>query len=256
MKRNAHTPPNQKSVTARYKRPVIDKLLGRTTLEWDCENGSQDQLTASLRFTDYEGNMPSWYSITKLPFVLKTYLQSRRSPLMQKPVPFLTMDAIRFLDNLIRPGMRVLEIGGGNSSLWFLERGVNLLTYEHDHEWAMMVLDEVKRNPEHFHAERFNLRVMKGKDTLNDLAKLDNKHFDIVLVDSMNDYTRRTECIRIAKEKVKEGGWIVLDNSDNPANWAADEMLDGKEMFRFTGYSPMSLFVCQTTFWKMQNKPE
>lgn len=252
MKRTANaTPPVQETVTASYKNPIIDKIFGRTTLEWGCADGHKEKLTASLRLTDYEGNKPSWYSISKLPFVLKTYIASRNSPLMKKPVPFLTMDAIRFLDALIRPGIRVLEIGGGNSSLWFLERGVNLTTYEHDRDWAMMVQDQVNEHPEHFHAERFNLRIMQGNDTFNDLSTLENNHYDIILVDSMNDYTRRTECIRIAKEKVKKGGWMILDNSDNPANWAADEMLSDKEMHRFTGYSPMSLFVCQTTFWRM-----
>ena len=250
MKRKDYTPPQTNLATATYKHPVIDKLLGRTTLEWNCDDGHSESLTASLRFTDYEGNRPSWYSISKLPFVFKTYLQSKRSPLMRKPVPFLTMDAIKFLDAMIRPGIRVLEIGGGNSSLWFLERGVNLTTYEHDGEWGQMVKNEVNAHPEHYHAERFNLNIMQGNDVVNDLKKLQDRHFDIALVDSMNDFTRRTACLNVAKEKVKEGGWVVLDNSDNPANWPADEMMSGKEMHRFTGYSPMSLFVCQTTFWR------
>lgn len=250
MKRQNYTHEMKKPPVARYKHPVIDKLLGRTTLEWDCVDGHSESLTAMLRFTDYEGNTPSWYSISRLPFIFKTYWQARKSPIMQKPVPFLTMDAIKFMNTLVRPGIRVLEIGGGNSSLWFLERGVNLTTYEHDEEWGKMVMNEVKTNRELYHEERFNLQIMKGSETLNSLMKLNDKHFDIILIDSMNEYTRRTECLKAAKEKVKEGGWIVLDNSDNPANWAADEMMKDKEMTRFTGYAPMSLFVCQTSFWK------
>ena len=252
MNRNQITPPHQGLATSRYQKPVIDKLLGRTTLEWQCDDGHKEKLRASLRFTDYEGNKPSFYSVRKLPYVIKTYLQSKKSPLLHNPVPFLTMDAIRFLDSMIRPGVRVLEVGGGNSSLWFLERGVNLTTYEHDLEWGMMVLNEVKQNPMHYHEERFNLKMMQGRDTINDLGKLPKQSFDILLIDSMNDHTRRIECLRVATQKVKPGGWIVLDNSDNPANWSADELMKGKEMHRFTGYSPMSLFVCQTTFWKME----
>ena len=251
MNRQEYTAPQQEMAKASYKNPVIDRLLGRTTLEWNCDDGHKETLTASLRFTDYEGNKPSWYSITKLPFILKTYLESKRSPIMRRPVPFLTMDAIKFLDSMVRPGMRVLEIGGGNSSLWFLERGVNLTTYEHDGEWGKMVQEVISTHPEHYHAERFNLKIMSGANVVNDLKTLTNQHFDIVLVDSMNDFTRRTDCLRVAKEKVKEGGWVILDNSDNPANWPADDIMLGKEMNRFTGYSPMSLFVCQTSFWKM-----
>src|SRR6185295_17735293 len=99
----------------------------------------------NLRFTDYEGYRPSWYSISKLPFILKTYLEVRKAPIMQEPVPFLTMDAIRFMDKLIQPGMHVLEIGAGNSSLWLLKRGVKLTTYEHDPQWAHLLKSKVKK---------------------------------------------------------------------------------------------------------------
>ena len=251
MKRNSITPPNQTLASARYQKPVIDKLLGRTTLEWECDDGHKEKMSASLRFTDYDGNKPSLYSVMKLPYIFKTYLQSKKSPILEKPIPFLTMNAIRFLDSLIRPGMKVLEVGGGNSSLWFLERGVNLTTYEHDRDWGMMMLQEVQQNPNRFHEERFNLKMMEGRDVINDLQKLPEQSFDILLVDSMNDHTRRVASLRVAMSKVKPGGWIILDNSDNPANWSADEVLQGKEMHRFTGYAPMSLFVGQTTFWKM-----
>jgi hypothetical protein len=57
--------------------------------------------------------------------------------------------------------------------------------------------------------------------------------------------------MRAAMKKVKKGGWLILDNSDNPVNWRGADLLNGKDMIKFTGYSPMSLFVCQTTIWKM-----
>jgi predicted O-methyltransferase YrrM len=170
---------------------------------------------------------------------------------MKQPVPFIVLDAIKFLSEKIRPGMRVLEIGGGNSSLWFLEKGAVLTTYEHDMNWAQTVLEEVQKKPLHYNENRFTLKVMKGTPAILDISKLEDESFDIVLVDSMNEFTRRNECIRAAISKVKKGGWLVLDNSDNPVNWSGMELLQGKEKYKFTGYSPMALFVCQTTFWKM-----
>jgi hypothetical protein len=67
----------------------------------------------------------------------------------------------------------------------------------------------------------------------------------------MNDFTRRNDCIQVLMNKVKPGGWLILDNSDNPVNWVGAELLKDKEMHRFSGFAPMGLFVCQTTFWKM-----
>ena len=71
MNRKQFTPPNLELATARYQHPMIDKLFGRTTLEWTCDDGHKEKLTASLRLTDYEGNAPSLYSVSKLPYVFK-----------------------------------------------------------------------------------------------------------------------------------------------------------------------------------------
>jgi len=251
MKRQDFKAPNSNTVTSRYEKPVIDRLLGRTTLKWVCDDGHTEELKASLRFTDYEGNFPSLYSVARLPYVMRTYMQARTCPIMKYPVPFIVLDAIKYLDGLVRPGIRVLELGGGNSSLWFLEKGVKLVTYEHNVEWAQIILKEVHSNPEKYNENRFNLNVMQGADTITDLKRLENEYFDIVLVDSMNDFTRRNDCIRAALKKLKPGGWLILDNSDNPVNWNGAELLEGKEMHKFTGFSPMALFVCQTTFWKI-----
>jgi predicted O-methyltransferase YrrM len=191
------------------------------------------------------------YSIARLPYVAKTYFDAKRSPIMQKPVPFLVLDAIKFLASKVRPGMKVLEVGGGNSSLWFLEQGVDLTTYEHDAEWASFVLNRVKEEPHQYDENNFHLRVMKGTQTHIDLENQENHSYDIILIDSMNDYTKRNECIRAAMSKIKPGGWLVLDNSDNPVNWLGADLLAGKEMHKFSGFGPMAFFVCQTTFWKM-----
>jgi predicted O-methyltransferase YrrM len=244
------TPPNRETVTSSYS-SQLDKLLGRTKLEWTCDDGHRESLTANLRFTDYQGFTPSFYSLAKLPYVLQTYMQAKKQPLMKNPVPFIVMDAIRYLDKLVRPGMRVLEVGGGNSSLWFLSKDVHLTTFEHNSEWAGYMMEAIKANPVKYPSQRFNLNVMQGQETVNTILAMEDKSYDIILIDSMNDYTRRNACIEAALTKVKKGGWIVLDNSDNPVNWNGRDLLAGKEMRRFTGFAPMALFVCQTTFWKI-----
>jgi predicted O-methyltransferase YrrM len=251
MNRYKVTPPNTNTVTSRYKRPIIDRLLGKTTLEWKCDDGHDETISASLRFTDYEGNLPSIYSVLRLPYIMKTYIESKHTAIMSTPVPFLVMDAIKFLDKIFRPGMKVLELGGGNSSLWFLERGANLTTYEHSADWGTYLTSRINSKPEFYYTGKMNLKIMQGEETVRDLESHDDHTFDIILVDSMNDFTRRNDCMRAAMKKVKKGGWLILDNSDNPVNWRGADLLNGKDMIKFTGYSPMSLFVCQTTIWKM-----
>ena len=251
MKRKNHTPPVQQNVTARYKTPILDQLLGRTTLEWTCDDGRTEELQASLRFTDYEGNLPSAFSVMRLPYVFKTWLQSRRSPILSTPVPFLVLDAIQFLDEIVQPGMKVIEAGGGNSSLWFLQKKTMLTTYEHSSDWAGFIQKTVRANPMKFHEKNFKIKVMQGEAAIGDMSLIPDGSLDIVLVDCMNDFTRRNHCIKVLMSKVKKGGWMILDNSDNPVNWVGADLLKGKEMRRFSGFAPMGLFVCQTTFWKM-----
>lgn len=251
MNRRHITPPNTHTISSRYVYPLVDKVLGRTTLEWTCDNGRKEALKANLRFTDYEGNPPSLYSLFRLPYVVKTWMQTRRNPILNTPVPFIVLDAIRFLEGIVQPGMQVLEAGGGNSTLWFLERGMHVTTYEHDENWAGNVMWSIKFNPLRFHEKNIKMKVMQGAAATGDMSLIPDKSLDIVLIDCMNDFTRRNECVRVLMNKVKPGGWLILDNSDNPVNWLGAELLEGKEMHRFSGFAPMGLFVCQTTFWKM-----
>lgn len=251
MNRSEITPPNRNNISARYALPVVDMMLGRTTLEWTCDNGKKEALKASLRFTDYEGNPPSLYSFLRLPYVMKTWMQTRTSPILENPVPFIVLDAIKFLDGIVEQGMQVLEAGGGNSTLWFLEKGAQVTTYEHNNYWAHHILSTIKYNPLRFHEKNIKMKVMQGEAATGDMSLISDHSLDIVLIDCMNDFTRRNDCIKALINKVKPGGWIVLDNSDNPINWLGAELLEGKEVHRFSGYAPMGLFVCQTTFWRM-----
>lgn len=251
MNRHQFTPPETSTISAQYTTPIIDQLLGRTTLTWITKDGEEEHLRASLRFTDYEGNRPSAYSVLRLPYVVKTWLQTRKSPLLPQPVPFLVLDAIRMLDQVLQPGMTVVEAGGGNSTLWFLEKGAKVTTYEHDATWASNIQHTIRMEPMRFHETNSKMKVMQGAAAVADMALMPDHSIDIALIDCMNDFTRRNDCIRALRDKVKPGGWIVLDNSDNPLNWIGADLLEGREMHRFSGFAPMGLFVCQTTFWKM-----
>ncbi len=251
MNRSTLTPPNRYAVSAKYTHPVIDRVLGRTTLAWTCDDGSRKELKASLRFTDYEGYPPSLFSLLRLPYVFKTWMQTRTSPILSEPVPFIVLDAIRFLDKIVQPGMQVVEAGGGNSTLWFLEKGATVTTYEHNERWAGHVMSTVRMNPLRYHEKNIRMKVLQGEAATADMALIADKSLDIALVDCMNDFTRRNECMRVLMSKVKPGGWLVLDNSDNPVNWLGADLLEGREVHRFSGFAPMGLFVCQTTCWKM-----
>jgi len=52
-----------------------------------------------------------------------------------KPRPWLSDDAIAYLESILTPEMHVIEHGSGGSTLWFASRVVTVIAYEHDTDW-------------------------------------------------------------------------------------------------------------------------
>ena len=55
---------------------------------------------------------------------------------MRLRLPWLPFRLIDELAAVIGPGSRVFEYGGGGSTLWFLDRGAEVVTVEHHEGWA------------------------------------------------------------------------------------------------------------------------
>ena len=226
-----------------YRRPLLDRPLGRYTAEWEGPDGQVHYQTLN-RVQDWEGNWPSLYSVLRLPYVIWTYLQGKRSYILPKPVPFLVLDAIKRLDGLVGPGAKVLEIGGGNSTLWFLSKGAQVTTFDHDAEWVKSIELAARGN------ERLRITVAIGQEAVRLIDALPDQTIDLALVDSTG-HIPATLCIPSVRRKLKRGGWLVLDNSDMPANWRGVEMMADKDRERYVGYSPMAFKVGQTSFWRV-----
>jgi hypothetical protein len=226
-----------------YRRPLLDRPLGRYTAEWDGPDGKV-QLQTLNRLRDWEGNWPSLYSVLRFPYVLQTYIQGKRSHILPRPVPFLVLDAIKRLERIVQPGMKVLEIGGGNSTLWFLKKGAVVTTFDHDREWARSIEAAAPAT------ERLQLTVAQGEQAVSLIDELPDRSFDLALVDSTG-HIPATLCMAPVRKKLRQGGWLVLDNSDFPANWRGVELMADRDRERYVGYPPMALKVCQTSFWRV-----
>lgn len=245
-----HYPPNEATrIKTYYKHPVLDRITGKYTVEWDTPNGLQ-RITAHTRLQDFEGNFPSFSSIISLPTILKSYVAQKFRPILKDPVPFLVIDAIRFLETIVKPGMNVLEVGGGNSTGWFLNKGVNLITVEDSEKWAELILKHVRERkvpPKH---GSFKLEIKKGKEAISFITALPDQSLDLVLVDC-SERTPRNQCVRVTRPKIVKGGWMVLDNSDQPYQWLGVDFMSDCKRIRFVGYVAMALLVGQTSFWRI-----
>jgi hypothetical protein len=130
--------------------------------------------------------------------------------------PWLTSDAVRFLDSWLRPGDAGVEWGTGRSTAWFASRVGRLLSIEHDPLWHSRVAAQLAANG----IDTVDLRLAPVADAerpslghpyLAVARSIPAKSLDFVLVDGV----WREHCAEAALGLIRRGGLLVLDN----ANW-------------------------------------
>jgi hypothetical protein len=135
-------------------------------------------------------------------------------------LPWFTDGAIDFLDSHIfwlKQAMgknpNVFEFGAGNSTLYFLSRGCNVTSVEHDEEWA----EKIEKVSDFFDYQE-RLKMFCRPRPYNESIKGGNKDFDLIIVDGRD----RVSCLEsvIAEEKKKDDGKaiLILDNTERVSN--------------------------------------
>lgn len=157
-----------------------------------------------------------------------------RSPDEIISVPWLHADAVDYMDTLLQPDWRVLEHGGGGSTLWFAELVKDVVTIEHDLYWRLKLRD-----------------IAPGNVTLLERVpeNAPEEGFDLFMIDGEREM--RGSCIIRARLYVRPGGWVVLDNANRPEYEAERRTLFDwcKLKARFDNNIPRSKYFV-TEFWQ------
>ncbi len=231
-----------------YENPVfLRRIFGLYTIKVN-----QFKFKRFLRLTDFDGWLPSVKSAVFYPFIMFKYFHQKvtKRYVVKSPKPFIVVDAVDYIEKFIGEvgnACKVLEVGAGNSSLWFLKKGCSVLSFEHNAVWA----DDIVKHARDFSPDidsKFKIEVCQGFEALKKMSDISEK-FDIVLIDSMNEFTSRFEVIKLLKSRVSANGILILDNSDGPVNWRAMAEMQGVKGKRFTGYAYNCPVVSQTTIW-------
>jgi predicted O-methyltransferase YrrM len=185
--------------------------------------------------------------------------------------PWIVFKAKEFLDSILKGDMTVWEYGSGSSTLYFARRVKIVYSIENDKEWfahlnARIEAEHVK-NVRYalIEAEKFNgkpinsmyisksITVWKEGGNLKNYAtsidSITDNSLDIVLIDGRG----RRACIAHAIPKIKQGGYLIVDNSDRDSYFEKNEILFDREKWEvthFVGPVPYSFDFSKTSFFR------
>src|SRR5690554_1369486 len=150
-------------------------------------------------------------------------------------LPWMTYDAIEFLDKICNSGIRVFEWGSGGSTLFFASRCKDVVSVEHDTFWIKSLREKLEdlnlknvsvkgiegvpidnfnklnpENPDDFISKDKKSSGLSFEKYVNSIDQFETECFDIVVVDGR----ARNSCIKRAIPHIKRGGYLIVDNSD------------------------------------------
>ena len=145
------------------------------------------------------------------------------------PLPWYTYPCIDFLAGRDYAGRRVLEFGGGQSTLWWARRAQSVVTFEEDAGWAADIRRRMPSNVWLSEPVDMTSREACVAAVRRGLASAGGGKFDIVVVDGLH----RHEASAIARDVIAPDGAIVCDDSQGYGFY---------EDFREAGFARVDFF--------------
>jgi len=184
---------------------------------------------------------------------------------IQDRKPWVTFGAIDWLSKRINKDWYVFEFGSGGSTLFFSDHEVKLVSVEHDPMWYENV-QAVLRNegklvkcdyrlacPDLCEAgtpvmpsNRYSASNADYKRYVETIDEFPDETFDLSFVDGR----ARMECVRQSVNKVKKGGYILLDDSYRDDYRDIFKILKDWKRRDFYGLGPYRREASQTTIWQ------
>ncbi|OHB76962.1 MAG: hypothetical protein A2Z25_02650 [Planctomycetes bacterium RBG_16_55_9] len=160
------------------------------------------------RFCDQKGHLVDYGGLYYSPHAFLSAVL-RKAVGHRPKKPWISYRAINHLSGLICPNWRVLEYGAGMSTLWLARRCQHVVSIEGNEFW-FRTIDQMLKSQK---ISNVDLRLRKN-DSYHIIDDIPDHYVDFALVDGWN----RDECMRTALCKVRRGGYIYLDNTDQYVN--------------------------------------
>ena len=158
-----------------------------------------------------------------------------------EPFPWYTYPALEYLKQLDFQDKTVFEYGCGHSTLFWARRAARVVGVEHDRQWYDTVRPRLPKTCELLfepESDAYAATIRKFPDG-----------FDVIVVDGLVTGRTRLKCVRAALPHLREGGMIILDNSDwlpESSRYLRESGLIEVDM---TGFAPINDYTCTTSFY-------
>jgi len=141
-------------------------------------------------------------------------MYERRHP----DAPWLTVDAVAFLERWLEPQHEGFEWGSGRSTVWFARRVRHLTSIEHNPVWHDRVVQSLS-DQQVSSRVRYRCICVEESAAKSDheyvqaIAEIPDGFLDFCLVDGVASL--RAACALACLPKIRPGGIVIVDN----ANW-------------------------------------
>lgn len=201
--------------------------------------------------------------------VFKWIRTTREGRFLKQKIPWLTFDAIGFLNTIPLQSKKVFEWGSGGSTLFWLKKGAYVVSVEHDPQWYEK-MKLILTKTENVDYKLIEPEIRKIESNLIDpsdpeaylssnskehsfykyasiIDQFENDYFDVILVDGR----ARPSCIMHAVKKIKPGGLLILDNSDRDYYLSkTPRYLKNFQKEVYSGAVPLVPVFSETTVYK------
>jgi hypothetical protein len=157
------------------------------------------------------------------------------------PIPWYTYPAIEYIKQLDFSNKTIFEYGSGNSTRFWAARCRNLVSVEDNREWYDKIKSKTPDNVEY-------LLLEESQKYVRAICKYPYE-FDVVIIDGNHRY----ECAVEALGKLRDDGFIILDNSD--CTEKTSQLLRESDLIEvdMSGFGPINGYTWTTSFYFKRN---
>ena len=201
-------------------------------------NDCQDQLMALYNQINPERKLDFFYGYLKNLGIF----DARHGEILKvdsKPIPLLTNTFINWFETQSWSDYKLLELGSGNSTLYFLNFFKSITSYETNQEWYSKILNKVNQS----------VKLKKVNSILESLENENINDFDVILIDAGENRAKLSKLI--ASKQFK--GIIFHDNAEWYRN-SINILIDvGYIEIPFFGIKPVDDHVASTSVLVQQS---